>query len=36
MRSLWAWVFLTAVWAVAVGAVLAIDEAWWTTRRGRR
>lgn len=35
MTSLWAWVFLTAVWAVAVGAVLAVDEAWWA-KRGRR
>ena len=32
MTTLWAWVFLTAVWVAAVGAVLAIDE----VRVGRR
>lgn len=30
--SLWVWVFLTAVWALAVGAVLAVGE----VRVGRR
>lgn len=32
MTTLWVWVFLVAVWVVAVGAVLAVGE----VRVGRR
>jgi hypothetical protein len=32
MTSLWAWLLLTAVWIVAVGALLAVGD----VRAGRR
>lgn len=32
MMSLWAWLLVTAVWIVAVGAVLAVGD----VRAGRR